>query len=124
MSSAAATAEVATGVLEAIDVTKNFGGVRALRGVSARLPEREIIGMIGPNGSGKTTLLNCISGVFPPTSGKILLDGIPLTARGGHRVARAGVIRTFQNIRLFGALTALQNVEVGALGAGRVRRAR
>ena len=59
-----------------------------------------------------------------PTSGRVLLDGRPLTVRGGHRVARAGVVRTFQNIRLFGALTALQNVEVGALGAGRVRRAR
>ena len=124
VSAAAATTEVATGLLEAVDVTKNFGGVRALRGVSLRLPEHEIIGLIGPNGSGKTTLLNCISGVFPPTSGEILLDGQRLTERGGHRVARAGVVRTFQNIRLFGALTALQNVEVGALGAGRVRRAR
>jgi ABC-type branched-subunit amino acid transport system ATPase component len=119
----AARTEVATGVLEAIDVTKRFGGVQALRGVTLALPAREIIGLIGPNGSGKTTLLNCISGVFPPTSGRILLDGKPLAARAGHRVARAGVVRTFQNIRLFGSLTALQNVEVGALGAGRVRRA-
>jgi ABC-type branched-subunit amino acid transport system ATPase component len=121
---AAARPEVATGVLEAIDVTKRFGGVQALRGVTLALPEREIVGLIGPNGSGKTTLLNCISGVFPPTSGRIRLDGEPLSGRGGHRVARAGVVRTFQNIRLFGSLTALQNVEVGALGAGRVRRAR
>jgi ABC-type branched-subunit amino acid transport system ATPase component len=120
----AARPEIATGVLEAIDVTKRFGGVQALRGVTLALPERAIVGLIGPNGSGKTTLLNCISGVFPPTSGKILLDREPLDARGGHRVARAGVVRTFQNIRLFDSLTALQNVEVGALGAGRVRRAR
>jgi ABC-type branched-subunit amino acid transport system ATPase component len=119
----AARPEVVTGVLEAIDVTKRFGGVQALRGVTLALPEREIIGLIGPNGSGKTTLLNCISGVFPPTSGRIFLDGEPLPERGGHRVARAGVVRTFQNIRLFGSLTARQNVEVGALGAGRVRRA-
>jgi ABC-type branched-subunit amino acid transport system ATPase component len=124
VSAVAASTEVATGILEAVDVTKHFGGVQALRGVSLELPEREIIGLIGPNGSGKTTLLNCISGVFPPTSGRILLDGRPLAARGGHRVARAGVVRTFQSIRLFGALTAQQNVEVGALGAGRVRRAR
>ena len=124
MSALAARTEVATGVLEAVDVTKRFGGVQALSGVSLRLLEGEIIGLIGPNGSGKTTLLNCISGVFPPTAGQILLDGRPLTGRGGHRIARAGVVRTFQNIRLFGALTALQNVEVGALGAGRVRRAR
>jgi ABC-type branched-subunit amino acid transport system ATPase component len=120
----AASTEVATSVLEAVDVTKHFGGVHALRGVSLELPEQAVIGLIGPNGSGKTTLLNCISGVFPPTSGRILIDGRPLAARGGHRVARAGVVRTFQNIRLFGALTAQQNVEVAALGAGRVRRAR
>jgi ABC-type branched-subunit amino acid transport system ATPase component len=120
----AASTEVATSVLEAVDVTKHFGGVHALRGVSLELPEQAVIGLIGPNGSGKTTLLNCISGVFPPTSGRILIDGSPLAARGGHRVARAGVVRTFQNIRLFGALTAQQNVEVAALGAGRVRRAR
>ncbi len=124
MAALAARTEVATGTLQAVDVTKRFGGVEALRGVTLELPEREIVGLIGPNGSGKTTLLNCISGVFPPTSGRILLDGRPLAARGGHRVARAGVVRTFQNIRLFGSLTALQNVEVGALGAGRVRRAR
>jgi ABC-type branched-subunit amino acid transport system ATPase component len=124
VSALAVRTEVAAGVLAAIDVTKRFGGVEALRGVSVELSERQIVGLIGPNGSGKTTLLNCISGVFAPTSGRILLDGAPLAARGGHRVARAGIIRTFQNIRLFGALTALQNVEVGALGAGRVRRAR
>ncbi len=124
MTAVAASTEVATGVLEAVDVTKHFGGVHALRGVSLELPEGQIIGLIGPNGSGKTTLLNCASGVFPPTSGRILIDGRPLAPRGGHRVARAGVVRTFQNIRLFGALTAQQNVEVAALGAGRVRRAR
>jgi ABC-type branched-subunit amino acid transport system ATPase component len=124
VSALAVRTEVAAGVLAAIDVTKRFGGVEALRGVSVELSERQIVGLIGPNGSGKTTLLNCISGVFAPTSGRILLDGAPLAVRGGHRVARAGIIRTFQNIRLFGALTALQNVEVGALGAGRVRRAR
>jgi len=115
---------VTSGVLAALEVTKRFGGVQALRGVSLSLREREIVGLIGPNGSGKTTLLNCLSGVFPPTSGRVMLDGAPLETRGGHRVARAGVIRTFQNIRLFGGLTSLQNVEVGALGAGRVRRAR
>src|SRR5438874_10173043 len=92
--------------LEAQDVTKRFGGVHALRGVSFALTEGEIVGLIGPNGSGKTTLLNCIAGVYPPTSGRILLGGMPLGGRAGHRVARAGVIRTFQNIRLFAKLTA------------------
>ena len=124
MSALAARTEVATGVLAAVDVTKRFGGIQALRGVSLELSEGEIVGLIGPNGSGKTTLLNCLSGVFVPTSGRILLDGSPLATRAGHRVARAGIVRTFQNIRLFGGLTALQNVEVAALGAGRVRRGR
>jgi ABC-type branched-subunit amino acid transport system ATPase component len=120
----AATPEVTTGVLAAVGVTMRFGGVEALREVSLDLRTREIIGLIGPNGSGKTTLLNCLSGVYTPTSGRVLLDGAPLARRSGHRVARAGVVRTFQNIRLFGGLTVLQNVEVAALGAGRVRRAR
>jgi branched-chain amino acid transport system permease protein len=89
--------------------------------VSLRLREGDVVGLIGPNGSGKTTFLNCLSGVFPPSTGRIALDGRPIPRRG-HAVARRGVVRTFQNIRLFGWLTALQNVEVGALGAGRARR--
>jgi len=108
-------------VLEAVDVSKRFGGVHALRNVSLRLREGDVVGLIGPNGSGKTTFLNCLSGVFPPSTGRIALDGRPIPRRG-HAVARRGVVRTFQNIRLFGWLTALQNVEVGALGAGRARR--
>jgi branched-chain amino acid transport system permease protein len=111
-------------LLAAHDVTKRFGGVHALRGVSIDIGENEIVGLIGPNGSGKTTLLNCIAGVYPPTSGRIVLDGQPLAGRGGHRVARAGVVRTFQNIRLFGRLTVLQNVEIGALATKQVGRAR
>ena len=110
-------------LLEAVDVSKRFGGVQALRNVSLRLREGDVIGLIGPNGSGKTTFLNCLSGVFPPSTGRIALDGRPIPRRG-HAVARRGVVRTFQNIRLFGWLTALQNVEVGALGAGRARRGR
>jgi len=108
-------------VLEAVEVSKRFGGVHALRNVSLRLREGDVVGLIGPNGSGKTTFLNCLSGVFPPSTGRIALDGRPIPRRG-HAVARRGVVRTFQNIRLFGWLTALQNVEVGALGAGRARR--
>ena len=108
-------------VLEAVGVGKRFGGVHALRDVSLRLAEGDVVGLIGPNGSGKTTFLNCLSGVFPPTTGRVALDGRPIPRRG-HTVARRGVVRTFQNIRLFGWLTALQNVEVGALGAGRARR--
>jgi ABC-type branched-subunit amino acid transport system ATPase component len=109
--------------LEAQAVVMRFGGVEALRGVSLALAQGEIVGLIGPNGSGKTTLLNCLSGVFRPTAGAVAVDGRPLTG-SVHRVARRGVVRTFQNIRLFGRLTALQNVEAGALGAGRVPRRR
>jgi ABC-type branched-subunit amino acid transport system ATPase component len=116
--------EAGTATLEAIEVTKRFGGVQALRGVSLRLAQGEIVGLIGPNGSGKTTLLNCLSGVFAPTSGTITAAGRPLRGLPAHRIARLGVVRTFQNIRLFGALTALTNVEVGALGAGRIPRRR
>ena len=109
--------------LEAESVGKRFGGVEALKGVSLSLAEGQIVGLIGPNGSGKTTLLNCLSGVFPPTSGRISIDGRALSGVP-HKAARRGVVRTFQNIRLFGRLTALQNVEAGALGAGRVARRR
>ncbi len=108
-------------LLETHDVSRRFGGVRALRGVSLRLAEGGVVGLIGPNGSGKTTLLNCISGVFPPTSGSITLDGRPL-GRRSHEIARRGVVRTFQNIRLFEKLTCLQNVETAGLAAGGVAR--
>src|SRR5919109_5505821 len=65
-------------VVEAVDVRKSFGGVHALRGVSLRLAEGELVGLIGPNGSGKTTFLNCVSGVLPPTAGGVRLDGVSL----------------------------------------------
>jgi ABC-type branched-subunit amino acid transport system ATPase component len=110
------------GSLEARTVTKRFGGVHALRSVTLRVSEGSVVGLIGPNGSGKTTLLNCMAGAFAPTSGEILLDGARISGRRGHTIARRGVIRTFQNIRLFGDLTSMQNVEVGALAAGRVAR--
>ncbi len=108
--------------LEAVEVRKTFTGVEALRGVTMRLLEGAIVGLIGPNGSGKTTLLNCLSGVVAPSSGRILLDGQRIEGRPAPAIARRGVIRTFQNIRLFGALTCLHNVEVSALAAGRRRR--
>jgi ABC-type branched-subunit amino acid transport system ATPase component len=111
-------------VLAAVAVTKNFAGVHALRGVTLRLREGTVVGLIGPNGSGKTTLLNCVSGVFPPTSGAISLDGEPIGGRPAHQLARRGVVRTFQNVRLFDGLTVLQNVQVSAVAAGKVKRRR
>jgi ABC-type branched-subunit amino acid transport system ATPase component len=111
-------------VLAAVAVTKNFAGVHALRGVTLRLRQGTVVGLIGPNGSGKTTLLNCVSGVFAPTSGAISLDGQPIGGRPAHQLARRGVVRTFQNVRLFDGLTVLQNVQVSAVAAGKVPRRR
>jgi ABC-type branched-subunit amino acid transport system ATPase component len=114
----------ASGLLDTVEVTKNFVGVQALRGVSVRLREGTVVGLIGPNGSGKTTLLNCVSGVFPPSSGEISLDGEPIGGRPAHELAGRGIVRTFQNVRLFERLTVRQNVEVSAVAAGKVKRRR
>ena len=111
-------------MLDAVGVTKNFAGVQALRGVTLRLREGAVVGLIGPNGSGKTTFLNCVSGVFPASSGEISLDGRPIGGRPAHDLARRGVVRTFQNVRLFEGLTVLQNVQVSAVAAGKVKRRR
>ena len=79
MSPLAARTEVATGVLEAVDIVKRFGGVEALRGVSLELSERQIVGLIGPNGSGKTTVIRLLSGTLKPTSGSVQLEGTALS---------------------------------------------
>jgi len=92
----------------------DFAGLRALAGVSLELRGGEILGLIGPNGSGKTTLLNVVSGVYRPTAGRVLLEGRDITGWPAHRIARLGLARTFQNIRLFGGLTVRENVEVAA----------
>ncbi|PSJ59503.1 ABC transporter ATP-binding protein [Kumtagia ephedrae] len=93
-------------------VSKTFGGVQALREASLACAAGEILGLIGPNGAGKSTLVNAISGTLRPERGSITLDGRDLTGRGAEHCARAGVARTFQNIRLFKDLTVRQNVEV------------
>ena len=110
------------GVLAARSVSKTFGGIQALRGVSLTVTRGTIAGLIGPNGSGKTTLLNCLSGVVKLTTGSITLDGREAIGWPPQRFARAGILRTFQNIRLFSQLTALQNVEVCALAASGLSR--
>jgi ABC-type branched-subunit amino acid transport system ATPase component len=111
-------------ILETVSVSKDFQGVHALRDVSVRVAEGQIVGLIGPNGSGKSTLLNCVSGVLRPSSGSVVLDRRPVERWPAHRMAAAGVSRTFQNIRLFGGLTSSENVEVAALAAGAVGRRR
>jgi ABC-type branched-subunit amino acid transport system ATPase component len=94
-------------------LTRRFGGLAALEDVSFAVPAGSICGLIGPNGAGKTTLINIVSGLVPPTSGRIVVGGVDVSARPSHIVAAAGVARTFQNIRLFADLSVLENVMVG-----------
>jgi branched-chain amino acid transport system ATP-binding protein len=100
-------------VLAVEDVRLGFGGVLALDGVSLDVHDREVLGLIGPNGAGKTSLLNCISGVYRPTEGRLVLDGRDLVGLRPHRVAARGVGRTFQSLALFPGLSVLDNVTLG-----------
>lgn len=106
------------------DVTVDFGGFRALKGAHVEVTGDEVVGLIGPNGAGKTTLLNVIGGVVTPSSGRCIAAGRDLTGAPTHVVARGGLVRTFQNLRLFGSLSAQENVEVAALVAERHRPGR
>jgi len=99
--------------LQVRDLSKNFGGVHALRSVSLDVHAGETLGLIGPNGSGKTTLVNCVSGVLAPTSGAVVFDGREVTRWSRPRRARAGLARTYQSLRLFRGLTVAENVESG-----------
>lgn len=101
-------------ILSLEHICKNFGGLAALSGVTFNVKKGEILGVIGPNGAGKTTLFNLITGVFAPSSGGIEFNGQSIVGLRPHKVAEAGISRTFQNIRLFGQMTALENVMVGA----------
>jgi branched-chain amino acid transport system ATP-binding protein len=101
-------------VIELQHVTMRFGGVTALDGVDLEVRDGEILGLIGPNGAGKTTIFNVITGVFTPTDGDIVFQGASIVGRKRHDVTKAGIARTFQNIRLFAEMTALENVMVGA----------
>lgn len=96
------------------DVTLRFGGVTALNEVTFEIQDGEILGLIGPNGAGKTTCFNVMTGVYQPTSGRIWFDGQVLTGLKRHQITHRGMARTFQNIRLFKAMTVLENVMVGA----------
>jgi branched-chain amino acid transport system ATP-binding protein len=100
-------------LLEIRDLSRSFGGYQAVSGVSTSVAQGTIHAIIGPNGAGKTTLFNVVSGVLPPTSGTVWLDGQKLTGLRPDRIARMGLVRTFQGVRLFGAMTVLENVQTG-----------
>jgi branched-chain amino acid transport system ATP-binding protein len=100
-------------LLETTCLTKTFGGLHAVEGVTLSVEPGKVTSLIGPNGAGKTTFFNCISGVLPPTSGTVLFRGQPIGHLKPHQIARLGIARTFQNIRLFSEMTVLENVMVG-----------
>jgi branched-chain amino acid transport system ATP-binding protein len=100
-------------LLKIADVSKRFGGLQALSGVSLTIEQGQIYGLIGPNGAGKTTFFNVITGLYQPDTGSFELAGKPYSPSAPHEVAKAGIARTFQNIRLFGDMTVLENVMVG-----------
>ncbi len=109
--------KIRTGIGEPLlrteDLTVRFGGLTALDSVSFEIRRGEILGLIGPNGAGKTTCFNAITGVYRPSAGTVFFDGKPLTKTRRHAITRLGIARTFQNVRLFGEMTALENVVVG-----------
>ena len=100
-------------LLQATGLTVKFGGLTALDSMDFAIRRGEILGLIGPNGAGKTTCFNAITGVYRPTSGTVVFDGERLGRRKRHQITRLGIARTFQNIRLWGEMTALENVVVG-----------
>ncbi len=102
-------------LLEVVDVHRAFGGIQAVRGVSLAVARQEIVGVIGPNGSGKSTLFNLISGVLAPDAGRIRVGGLDTTGWKPHRIARAGVGRTFQIPALFEHMTVLENLKAASV---------
>jgi branched-chain amino acid transport system ATP-binding protein len=104
---------VSGALLSAQRIAKRFGGVQALNEVSFTIRKAEIYGLIGPNGAGKTTLFNVLTGIYAPDEGAFTFDGASLSGLKAHEVAAAGIGRTFQNIRLFVNLSALENVMIG-----------
>ena len=102
-----------TALLTARDVTKTFGGLVAVDDVTFEIPPKSIVSIIGPNGAGKTTFFNMLTGLYKPTTGRIGFDGRDITGRRPDRIMASGVARTFQNIRLFATMSAVENVMVG-----------
>jgi branched-chain amino acid transport system ATP-binding protein len=104
---------MANALLEASGVTKRFGGLTAVDDVSFAIPERSIVSIIGPNGAGKTTFFNILTGLYKPTLGRVTFEGTNITSGRPDKIMKLGIARTFQNIRLFGTMSALENVMVG-----------
>jgi branched-chain amino acid transport system ATP-binding protein len=107
---AGATAATRDALLETRDVTKEFGGLTAVKNLTMTVPQGALYGLIGPNGAGKTTVFNLLTGVYEPTRGDILFAGQSVAGRRPYEIARRGITRTFQNIRLFSDMTVLENV--------------
>lgn len=105
-------------MLRLVDVSKSFGGLSALDGLSFTAHDGEILGMIGPNGSGKSTAFNVVTGVLPCDNGQIIFEGEDITGLASHRISHKGIARTFQTVRPFPQLTALDNVLAGRLFGG------
>ncbi|MGE5552661.1 MAG: ABC transporter ATP-binding protein [Betaproteobacteria bacterium] len=99
-------------LLEVRNLSKRFGGLLAVSNFNLELPEGALYGLIGPNGAGKTTVFNLITGVYPPTTGSVKLGGQELVGLPAYRITQAGIARTFQNIRLFGGMSVLDNIKV------------
>ena len=100
-------------LLEVKNLGISFGGLRAVNAFDISIEKQELYGLIGPNGAGKTTVFNLLTGVYKPDSGKVLLDGTDITGKKTIDISKAGIARTFQNIRLFKDLTVLDNVKAG-----------
>ena len=107
-------AAAAAPLLAVCNVSVTFGGIVALNGVSFDMQQGQILGLIGPNGAGKTTLFNCLSRLYQPSAGDILMEGVSILRRPPHRIAEIGIGRTFQNVALFSNLSVLDNVRIGA----------
>ena len=104
-------AETKTPILETKKLGITFGGLKAVQDFNIQICQGELVGLIGPNGAGKTTVFNLLTGVYVPTEGTVLLNGVPLNGKKTHQFVAAGIARTFQNIRLFGEKTVLENVK-------------
>src|SRR5213082_868001 len=100
-------------LIEVVGLRKRFGGLIAVNSVDFTIPRGQVVSLIGPNGAGKTTFFNMLTGVYRPTSGRIVFDGEDVTGMPPHAITERGIGRTFQNIRLFQNMTALENVLVG-----------